>query len=291
MAKIVCVEDEEGIREDIVETLELAGHTIFWAENGQPGLEIILREKPDLVISDITMPVMDGLALLSVIRSEHEELADMPFVFLSALADRNDMIKGHDQGVDEYLTKPVDFDLLLSVVNAKLRQVERMGRARDRQLLKMYGALTRTPGIGDAAAALAPPGGKRLNIICLASGDAGVSEIQQALEAAGHALFSMQSGKKFLETIDDLSPDLLLISYDTGDMQAPALVKQLRETGQHAFPVILLLTPSVPEFPGDGMLPSFDYQLRLPVDNDILIQHVTAISLRLADTVDLLAAG
>ncbi|MSP43765.1 MAG: response regulator [Alphaproteobacteria bacterium] len=291
MAKIVCVEDEADIREDLVETLELAGYTVISAENGQVGLEMIEREKPDLVISDITMPVLDGLGLLAAVRSGHEELADMPFIFLSALADRNDMIQGHEQGADEYLTKPVDFDLLHAVVKAKLQQSERVRKMRDRQLLKMYGALTRTPIIEDAAMASTPPDGKRLNIISISSDDADLAEIHEAIQAAGHALFQMHSGTEFSNTLDDVSPDLLMITFETRDIQAPALVKLLREAGDYAFPVILFLPPSAPEFPGDGKLPTVDVQMRLPADMGALLQYIADLSRHLHDSVDLLAAG
>lgn len=281
MAKIVCVEDEADIREDLVETLELAGYTVISAENGQVGPEMIEREKPALVISDITMPVLDGLGLL----------ADMPFIFVSALADRNDMIRGHEQRADGYLTKPVDFDLLHAVVKAKLQQWERVRKMRDRQLLKMYGALTRTPIIEDAAMAWKPPDGKRLNIISISSDDADLAEIHEAIQAAGHALFKMHSGTEFLNTLGDLSPDLLMITFETRDIQALALVKLLREAGDYAFPVTLFLPPSGPEFPGDGKLPTIDVQMRPPADMGALLQYIADLSRHLHDLVDLLAAG
>lgn len=291
MAKIVCIEDEPDIREDIVETLVLAGHTLVQAENGQIGLEVILREKPDLVISDITMPVMDGLGVVYKIRTEHEELADMPFVFLSALADRKDQINGRETGADEYLTKPVDFELLQAVVNSRLRQVERMRNQKDRQLLKMYGALTRAPVLEDMPNAQGPLDGARLNIISIASEDVDMTDIHQAIQSSGHALYCLNSGRKFLENVETLAPDLLLVTFDSADIQAPMMVKMLRESGEHAFPIILLLPPSAADFPAMEKLPNFTLHMRIPVDVKALMQHIGGISRHLRDCADLLATG
>lgn len=292
MAKIICVEDEPEIREDIVETLKLAGHTVFQAENGRLGLEVILRERPDLVISDITMPVLDGLGLLAAIRSQHPEFADVPFVFLSALTDRKDQIAGHEQGADEYLTKPVDFDLMHAVIKAKLRQVQRMQEQKDRQLLNMYGALTRMPiPEGDAPTLHKALKGKRLNIISVSDDEVDLTEVHQAIESCGHALHCMKSGRKFLASVDSLVPDLLLIAFNTEDLKAPMLVKMLQNMGNASFYKILFLPPSIPDFPAMEKLPSFDAHLRAPVDREALMQQIERLSLSLKDSEDLLATG
>jgi len=292
MAKIVCVEDEPEIREDIVEILELAGHTVYPAENGQSGLEVILRERPDLVISDITMPVLDGLGLLAAIRSQHPEFADMPFVFLSALADRRDQIAGHELGADEYLTKPVDFELMHVVVKAKLRQVQRMQEHKDRQLLKMYGALTNMPILEkEIKQQQQQLSGKRLNIICVAADDLDLTEMTDMIKASGHALYCMKSGRKFIEAADILAPDLLLITFNTGDLQAPMVMKALLEQGSTPCQKILLVPPSIPDFPAMGTLPTFDLHMRLPVDTGELMQQIDRLSQQLKDTEDLLEAS
>lgn len=143
MAKIVFVEDEPELREDIAETLELAGHTVIQAANGALGLAAILAEKPDLTISDVAMPHMSGHDLLRVLREAHPEFAGMPFVFLSALTSREDQIAGHRLGADNYLTKPVDFELMHMVIDAKLRQAEGLRR------LSGAGTMTKTGNNAD----------------------------------------------------------------------------------------------------------------------------------------------
>src|SRR3546814_11072487 len=74
------------------------------------------------------MPVMSGYDVLTELRRDHPDLADAPFVFLSALADRRDVVAGKQLGADDYLTKPVDLEILLATVTARLAQIERLGR-------------------------------------------------------------------------------------------------------------------------------------------------------------------
>lgn len=134
MTKILCVEDEAGLRADIVEELEDAGYATFEASNGVEGLEAILKFKPDLVLCDITMPGMSGHELLTQLRTDHPEFRSLPFLFLSALANRNDILTGMGLGADDYLTKPVDFDILLATVSSRLEQVERMDGQKSEEL-------------------------------------------------------------------------------------------------------------------------------------------------------------
>ena len=94
MPKILCVEDEEDLRQDIVEELEDAGYEVIEASNGQEALDMILNQGPDMVVSDITMPVMDGYQLVKTLREDHPKFAEMPFIFLSALADREHILEG-----------------------------------------------------------------------------------------------------------------------------------------------------------------------------------------------------
>jgi DNA-binding response OmpR family regulator len=126
MATILCIEDEATLRGDIAEELEEAGYEVLQAADGAAGLEIILSQYPDLVISDITMPAMDGFEVLKRVRAERPDLANMPVIFLSALANRDDVLQGLKEGADEYLTKPIDFTLLAVKVEALLRQTERV---------------------------------------------------------------------------------------------------------------------------------------------------------------------
>jgi DNA-binding response OmpR family regulator len=124
MITVLCVEDERDVRELIVEELQDAGLRVIQAENGKEGLDVILTQRPDIVISDITMPEMDGIAMLGELQINHPQLANMPFVFLTALSDREKMIEGLGAGAESYLTKPIDFDVLMAKINGLVVRIE-----------------------------------------------------------------------------------------------------------------------------------------------------------------------
>ena len=122
---ILCVEDEADLRGDICEELLAAGYLVEEASNGHEALDLLRERRFDLVLCDITMPLMSGLELLRRVR-QMPRLGDLPFVFLTALAGRQDILAGKAAGVDDYLTKPIDFDLMLITIAARLDQVARI---------------------------------------------------------------------------------------------------------------------------------------------------------------------
>lgn len=135
MKKILVIEDEKNIRNRIVDTLELAEepYEIFTAQHGREGLDIALREIPDLIISDVMMPEMDGYAVLKALRAE-ETTATIPFIFLSAKADVAHIREGMNLGADDYLPKPFSIDELLSVVATRLQRQATQERRSQQEL-------------------------------------------------------------------------------------------------------------------------------------------------------------
>ena len=136
--RIVVVEDEKDIQSLIVEELEDEGYKVATADNGKEGLEIIETFKPHLILSDITMPIMNGHEMLTEFREKYPQMRSVPLIFLSALADRRHVIEGKKLGVDDYITKPIDFELLLVTVQARLREVERMTKEKEEQMVQLY---------------------------------------------------------------------------------------------------------------------------------------------------------
>lgn len=122
MAKILVVEDEVDLREILVGELEYQGHVTLEAENGLEGLAVLSGEMPDLIISDINMPKMTGIQFFRTATEKYPAIADIPFIFLTAQSDRDSELKGLRLGADDYLTKPVDFDILFARVDASLRR-------------------------------------------------------------------------------------------------------------------------------------------------------------------------
>jgi len=125
--KILCVEDDRETAALIAEELLDRGYEVIVAHDGWEGLSAILREMPDLVLSDISMPAMSGFELLERLTALAPRFSHMPFVFLTALTDRDNELKGRQLGADDYVTKPIDFDLLAAIVAARLKGVARMG--------------------------------------------------------------------------------------------------------------------------------------------------------------------
>ena len=123
--KILCIEDDRETAALIIEELLDRGYQVSAAYDGREGLEAIMKEPPDLVLADISLPVMSGFEVLQHVTAAQPRFRNMPFVFLTALADRDNELKGWQLGADDYVTKPVDFDVLDAVLKARLARVRR----------------------------------------------------------------------------------------------------------------------------------------------------------------------
>ena len=123
MKKILIIEDNEDVRENTREILELSNYKVFEAENGKAGVETALKEKPDLIVCDIMMPVLDGYGVLHLL-GKNEETSGIPFIFLTAKSEKTDFRKAMESGADDYLTKPFDGTELLNAVRIRLQKTE-----------------------------------------------------------------------------------------------------------------------------------------------------------------------
>jgi DNA-binding NarL/FixJ family response regulator len=115
------VEDDDETASLLAEALTELGHTTELATDGEQGLEAIRSNRPDLVLCDVRMPRMGGFELLERVASAGPAFADIPFIFLTALGDRDSELLGRRLGADDYLTKPVDFEMLGIVIENRLR--------------------------------------------------------------------------------------------------------------------------------------------------------------------------
>jgi DNA-binding response OmpR family regulator len=125
--KILCIEDDRETAALIAEELVDRGYAVTLAHDGREGLAAILKTMPDLVLSDISMPMMSGFELLERLVALAPRFAKMPFVFLTALTDRDNELKGRQLGADDYVTKPIDFDVLATIITARLAGIARTG--------------------------------------------------------------------------------------------------------------------------------------------------------------------
>ena len=119
--KILVIEDEAEMRRNIVTILEMEGFEVLQASHGRDGVELARAELPDLVLCDVTMPELDGHAVIAALRS-NEGTVGIPFIFLTARAEKSDLRTGMVLGADDYLTKPVDADELLEAIRTRLER-------------------------------------------------------------------------------------------------------------------------------------------------------------------------
>jgi len=125
--KILCVEDEQDIRENICEILKDEGFLVFEAETAGQGYQQFLEQKPDIIISDILMPKVDGYQFLEMVRnSKNSKNNNVPFIFLSALGQKEDIIKGINLSANDHLVKPVDFDLMIAKIKEKIHTAKKI---------------------------------------------------------------------------------------------------------------------------------------------------------------------
>lgn len=123
---VLCIEDEAHILEELIDELRTSGFRAIGAANAADAMRVLDKTVPDLIICDILMPGTNGLQFLEQVRSARPDLGGTPFLFLTALADRSHELEGRESGADDYLTKPIDFDVLILTIRAKLDLVARI---------------------------------------------------------------------------------------------------------------------------------------------------------------------
>jgi len=125
MKKILIIEDNTEVRENTAEILELTNYEVFTAEDGKVGVELALKEKPDLIVCDIVMPVLDGYGVYHLLR-KNSETANIPFIFLTAKSEKADFRKGMGMGADDYIMKPFDGIDLLNAIEQRLNKAAQL---------------------------------------------------------------------------------------------------------------------------------------------------------------------
>jgi len=122
MNTVLLIEDNVEIRENTAEILGLANYRVVTAENGKDGIEKASTEKPDVIVCDIMMPVLDGYGVLHML-NKSEALREIPFIFLTAKSERLDFRKGMEMGADDYITKPFTELELLNAIEQRINSL------------------------------------------------------------------------------------------------------------------------------------------------------------------------
>jgi len=128
MKRILVIEDNTEVRENIAEILELSDYEVDTAENGKIGVERALANPPDLILCDVMMPELDGFGVLYILE-KNPATATIPFVFLTAKSEKSDFRKGMNLGADDYITKPFDDVELLDAIEMRLKKSARIPKA------------------------------------------------------------------------------------------------------------------------------------------------------------------
>lgn len=206
MKKILLIEDNDDIRENTAEILQLANYKVTTAANGKIGVEMALQLIPDLIICDIMMPVLDGYGVLHAVQ-KNEAIKNTPFIFLTAKTERSDLRKGMESGADDYITKPFDGTELLNAVDSRFKKIELL---RQQFGLHMEGLEV----LMDAAS-----GKKGMNTLA-ENRNINKYKKKQVVYAQGNhptKLFYIESGKvKAYKTNDD-GKELVTELYNAGD--------------------------------------------------------------------------
>lgn len=127
MRKILLIEDDFDLIESLTDLLEISGYSIVKASNGREGVEKALKEKPDLILCDVMMPVLDGFGVLYIL-SRHPETFAIPFIFLTARLEEVSVRKGMGMGADDYMLKPFDEKDLLDTIEVRIRKSDSLKR-------------------------------------------------------------------------------------------------------------------------------------------------------------------
>jgi CRP/FNR family transcriptional regulator, cyclic AMP receptor protein len=123
MKKVLLIEDNLEMSENTAEILEMANYKVITANNGKEGVKLTLETKPDLILCDIMMPILDGYGVLYSIH-ENREVRNTPFIFLTAKGERADVRQGMELGADDYITKPFNAAELLAAIETRFKKID-----------------------------------------------------------------------------------------------------------------------------------------------------------------------
>lgn len=142
MATILVIEDERHLRETLHDMLFLEGYSVELASDGKEGIAKVLQIHPDLIICDVMMPEMNGYEVLKILRSAHTTIANVPFIFLTAKAERQDQRLGMELGADDYLHKPFEKNEVFRAIRTQLQRRQKLHEEITTQLNKLQGSAT-----------------------------------------------------------------------------------------------------------------------------------------------------
>jgi len=240
MKKILVIEDTLDVRETLEEVLELSGYEVATAEDGTVGVSKALKNPPDIIICDVMMPKLDGYGVLNIL-SKKPATADIPFIFLTAKADKADLRRGMNLGADDYITKPFYKDELLQVIETRLKKSERMKKPFDVATTGLSSFIDEAKGF------------KELEEL---SNDRTIKKVnaKEALFEEGNLprnLYFVKSGKIKTIKTNEYGKELIVTIYKAGDFIGYA---SLISGEKYGFGAVAMETSEVSLIPKDDFL-------------------------------------
>ncbi|HTN47632.1 MAG TPA: response regulator [Flavipsychrobacter sp.] len=206
MKKILLIEDNQDIRENMAEILELSGYAVLTAADGKEGVATALQTGPDIIICDIMMPVLDGYGVIHMLQ-KNPGTCNIPFIFLTAKSERGEMRKGMELGADDYITKPFNATELLNAVESRLRKHDSIRNK----------AITGMQGVRELAS---DAGNKDILQAFTEDGDMRFYKKRQVIYSEGsnpHLLYYIESGKVKTYKTNDEGKELVTSIHSEGD--------------------------------------------------------------------------
>lgn len=264
MKKLLIIEDNPEIRENTAEILELAGYEVLTAENGRVGAESAVANLPDLIICDIMMPELDGYEVLSIL-SKNPKTASIPFIFLTAKAEKTDFRKGMNMGADDYLTKPFEELDLLNTIERRLQKLARIqAHAPNDSADKLTHFFNQTKGIQHLEAL-----SDEREIIHY--------KPKQLLFAEGaypHKIFYVKSGKIKSYRTNEMGKELIINVFQKGDFIGYQAVLENKPYAETAMSI---------EESEVAIVPKDDFFTLLYNDKDVAHQFIKMLSNNLSE--------
>lgn len=132
MKKVLLIEDDLILRENTAELLELSNYNVITGSDGKKGVALAEQELPDIIVCDIMMPELDGYGVLETL-SKNNSTRRIPFIFLSAKTERNEVRKGMNLGADDYITKPFEEEELINAIESRLAKVQILNEQKENE--------------------------------------------------------------------------------------------------------------------------------------------------------------
>ncbi len=206
MYKILVIEDNDEVRDNMSDILSLAGYEAIGAASGMEGIQMARTKSPDLILCDVMMPDLDGYGVLKIL-VESEDTATIPFVFVTAKSDQEDMRRGMNLGADDYVTKPFYKDELLRIVEIRLRK--RAHRQHKARIPDNWTGFLSKAALDGAMDTLCRAG----NLKTYKRGEALFREGEQVRDA-----FLLCSGHVKLQKTTDFDKTIIVFVFSDGDL-------------------------------------------------------------------------